>query len=117
VQFVLLASLWWLEQHHGSPTQTELAEQAGTDPMMTSQVTRKLDARGLLERRSDPADGRARRLRLTASGSAVLSGALSDVEAADEGYFAALREGRAAFLAALATLGEDGAPGGGAHGA
>ena len=40
VQFVLLASLVWLTQHGRTVTQTDLAEQAQTDPMMTSQVVR-----------------------------------------------------------------------------
>jgi DNA-binding MarR family transcriptional regulator len=106
VQFVLLASLWWLEGHDDQPpTQTRLAQQAGTDPMMTSQVTRKLEARGLLERALDPADSRARQLRLTAAGQALVARALTDVEAADDDYFAALGNGRDAFLGALGRLG------------
>ena len=88
VQFVLLASLWWLEGHGDHPaTQARLAQQAGTDPMMTSQVTRKLEARGLLKRAVDPADSRARQLRLTAT------------------YFASLGNRRSAFLEALRALG------------
>jgi DNA-binding MarR family transcriptional regulator len=105
VQFVLLASLWWLADHDDrAPTQARLAQQAGTDPMMTSQVTRKLEARGLLERALDPTDSRARRLRLTAVGRALVSRALADVEAADEEYFAALGPQREAFVRALRTL-------------
>jgi DNA-binding MarR family transcriptional regulator len=56
VQFVLLASLWWLQEHGGGPpTQAQLAEQAGTDLMTTSQVARKLADRQLLAREADPA--------------------------------------------------------------
>jgi DNA-binding MarR family transcriptional regulator len=107
VQFVLLTSLWWLADHEDRPpTQTRLAQHAGTDPMMTSQVTRKLEARGLLERALDPADSRARRLHLTAAGRAVVAQALKDVEAADEDYFAALGRQRDAFVRALGTLEE-----------
>jgi DNA-binding MarR family transcriptional regulator len=105
VQFVLLASLWWLVDHDDhSLTQAQLAQQAGTDPMMTSQVTRKLETRGLLERAQDPTDSRARRLRLTAAGRALVLRALSDVEAADEEYFAALGSQRESFIRALRTL-------------
>jgi DNA-binding MarR family transcriptional regulator len=105
VQFVLMASLWWLEDHDDQPpTQAGLAAQAGTDPMMTSQVIRKLEARGLLQRALDPTDGRARRLRLTAAGRALVARALADVEATDEDYFAAVGERRGAFLEALAAL-------------
>jgi DNA-binding MarR family transcriptional regulator len=105
VQFVLLASLWWLVDHDDhSLTQAQLAQQAGTDPMMTSQVTRKLETWGLLERAQDPTDTRARRLRLTAAGRALVTRALSDVEAADEEYFAALGSQRESFIRALRTL-------------
>jgi DNA-binding MarR family transcriptional regulator len=110
VQFVLLASLWWLQDHGSeSPSQAQLAGHAGTDPMMASQVIRKLEARGLLERDTDPADSRARRLRVTAAGAELLADALADVEAADHVYFAALGPGRGSFLAGLAALSERGA--------
>jgi DNA-binding MarR family transcriptional regulator len=106
VQFVLLASLWWLTDHGDEPpTQRELADQAGTDPMMTSQVVRKLEARGLVTRSADARDSRARRLALAAAGRRVLAGALADVEAADAAVFAALGEAdRAAFVRALGVL-------------
>src|SRR5256885_15494596 len=50
VQFVLLACLWWLEEQGCTPNQLQLARQAGTDAKMTSQVVRKLEAKGLIER-------------------------------------------------------------------
>ena len=106
VQFVLLASLWWLTEHGDRPpTQARLAQQAGTDPMMTSQVTRKLETRGLLERASDPTDSRARRLRLTAAGRALVGRALADVEAADSDFFSALGAHQDDFMQGLQTLG------------
>jgi DNA-binding MarR family transcriptional regulator len=106
VQFVLLASLWWLTDHgDGPPTQARLAEQAGTDAMMTSQVLRRLEARGLLTRALDPADSRARQLHLTSAGRGLVARALADVEAADDEYFAAVGDEREAFLEALVALG------------
>lgn len=105
VQFVLLASLWWLADHAPEPpTQARLAEQAGTDPMMTSQVLRKLEARRLLERPQDVNDSRARQVRLTAVGRALIAGALADVEAADSEFFASLGDRQGAFVEALAAL-------------
>jgi len=105
VQFVLLASLWWLSEHGDEPpTQRELAEQAGTDPMMTSQVLRRLEARALVTREADPRDSRVRRLRLTSAGSGVLALALADVEAVDGAYFASLGEDLEAFVRGLGTL-------------
>jgi DNA-binding MarR family transcriptional regulator len=87
VQFVLLASLWWLGEQGEPPTQRELAEQAGTDAMMTSQVLRKLEQQGLVDRLAHPRDTRARLLRLTSAGGERLTGALKDVEAADAAFF------------------------------
>nr|BFE55335.1 MarR family transcriptional regulator [Saccharothrix mutabilis subsp. capreolus] len=107
VQFVLLATLWWLEDGEGRPTQQRLAEQAGTDAMMTSQVVRKLAERGLVGRDVDPADSRARRLATTAAGREVLTGALADVEAADAAFFA----GRDDLVRGLVGPGSSASPG------
>ena len=49
VQFVLTAALTWLGAD-GPVTQRQLADFAGTDPMMTSQVVRVLEQRGLVVR-------------------------------------------------------------------
>jgi DNA-binding MarR family transcriptional regulator len=95
VQFVLLATAWWLGRDE-LPTQQALAEQAGTDTMMTSQVVRKLAERGLLEREDDPKDARARRIRVTKAGLKTLTPALADVEQVDEEFFARLGKGRQA---------------------
>jgi DNA-binding MarR family transcriptional regulator len=97
VQFVLLASLWWLCEQGDPPTQKELADQAGTDAMMTSQVLRKLEAAGLVERNPHPRDSRARLLAVTRQGRAKLQAALQDVEAADARFF----KDPAAVIAAL----------------
>lgn len=90
VQFVLLASAWWLTEVAGeTPTQRRLADHAGTDPMMTSQVLRALEARGLVTRGVDPDDSRARRLGVTPEGAALARRAIAVVEAADTEFFAA----------------------------
>jgi DNA-binding MarR family transcriptional regulator len=108
VQFVLLASLWWLEEHEPEPpTQARLAAQAGTDQMMTSQVLRKLEARRLLDRTSDTKDTRARRVHLTPDGRQLVAHALADVERADATYFAPLAGGQQTFLETLGALAAD----------
>jgi DNA-binding MarR family transcriptional regulator len=104
VQFVLLTTLWWLADHEEPPTQTRLAEQAATDLMMTSQVLRRLEARGLLERQPDPNDARTRRLELTTSGLALVAGALAAVEQVDREHFERLGARLPAFVGDLATL-------------
>jgi DNA-binding MarR family transcriptional regulator len=87
VQFVLLACAWWLNGHGLVPSQLQLARQAGTDVKMTSEVVRKLEAKGLLSRETDPADTRVRRLRITAAGEALARQAVDCVEAADSAFF------------------------------
>ena len=106
VQFVLLASSWWLCEHEGAPRQRDLADHAGTDPMMTSQVARTLVSKGLLVREVDPQDGRAWRLRPTKAGSALARKALAAVEDADTAYFDQVpQRSRAGLHAALKELG------------
>ena len=89
VQFVLLACAWWLGGHGQVPNQLQLARQAGTDVKMTSQVVRRLEAKGLLERQVDPDDSRARRLRLTAEGQRLARRAIAAVEETDARFFGA----------------------------
>jgi DNA-binding MarR family transcriptional regulator len=107
VQFVLLASAWWLGEHEEMPTQQRIAEHAGTDAMMTSQVLRRLAARQLISRELDDKDARARRIALTEAGRALLTGALADVEATDAEFFAALGRDGEVFQRGLAALRDD----------
>jgi DNA-binding MarR family transcriptional regulator len=103
VQFVLLASLWWLNGEGEQPTQSALAAFAGADVKMASEVLRALEARGLLERETDPRDTRARRLRATAPGGGLAKTAIGIVEAVDSEFFATVDRGVAtALLAGLA---------------
>lgn len=51
VQFVLLASAWWLGEGGGRPpSQVAIARHARTSIQMTSEILRKLEARHLLDR-------------------------------------------------------------------
>jgi DNA-binding MarR family transcriptional regulator len=88
VQFVLLASTWWLNQRGDRPNQIALAAHAGTDVKMTSQVIRSLERKGLVEREIDPADSRARRLRVTRRGARLAPRAIAAVEQVDAEFFA-----------------------------
>ena len=87
VQFVLLACAWWLGTHGQVPNQLQLARQAGTDVKMTSQVVRRLEAKGLLQRTVDPTDTRARRLRPTPAGARLARRAINAVEDVDARFF------------------------------
>ncbi|MFE9562238.1 MarR family winged helix-turn-helix transcriptional regulator [Streptomyces sp. NPDC006487] len=87
VQFVLLACTWWLNEQGERPNQQALARQAGTDVKMTSQVVRTLEQKGLLAREVDPADTRAKRLRVTTAGAELAPRAIAAVEGVDEEFF------------------------------
>ena len=87
VQFVLLACAWWFDAKGENPNQQILARQAGTDVKMTSQVLRRLEAKGLLQRHDDPHDSRAKKLTITPAGAALARRAITAVEAADAEVF------------------------------
>jgi DNA-binding MarR family transcriptional regulator len=101
VQFVLLASAWWLTEQGGVPHQQDLATHAGTDARMTSEVVRKLADKGLLGREVDPSDTRARRLRPTAAGVALATRAIQAVEDVDAAFFATESDALVPLLARL----------------
>ncbi len=106
VQFVLLATTWWLNSRGTEPNQLSLARQAGTDVKMTSEVLRKLEAKGLILRTVDAGDTRARRLRVTGRGAELAGRAVATVEAADATFFQATPD-PSALLAMLRPLAGD----------
>lgn len=88
VQFVLLASTWWLTQVAGeTPSQKRIAEHASTDTMMTSHVIRTLADKGLVERATNPEDARARVIGITPEGAEIAARAMRVVEDADRSFF------------------------------
>jgi DNA-binding MarR family transcriptional regulator len=115
VQFVVLATVWWLGKHdtndahspHGGPSQRQVADHAATDIMMTSQVLRTLEQRGLITRHLDPGDSRVRRLAITQEGTALVTKAIYLVEAADSDFFVPVHD-VGLLLDTLRQLGGDG---------
>ncbi|HET6228614.1 MAG TPA: MarR family transcriptional regulator [Longimicrobiaceae bacterium] len=104
VQLVLLASLVWMTRGGYAVTQADLARQAATDVMMTSQVLRALEMRGLLVRSPHPTDARARALRPTDEGAALATRAIPLVEHADAEFFAAAGDDLPAVIRALQAM-------------
>lgn len=92
VQYVLLAHLTWITQEEPDRqlTQSDLAAFAATDVMMTSQVLRTLEREGLVVRLSHPDDRRARIVTVTDAGARLARAATTDVERADQEFFAQL---------------------------
>ncbi|AEV87637.1 MarR family transcriptional regulator [Actinoplanes sp. SE50] len=103
VQFVLLATLTYL-QAEGPVTQKALAGQAATDPMMTSQVLRALEARALVHRPPHPDDRRARAVAVTDAGRELVNRAVVAVEECDAAFFGGLGDRLPAFTRGLLAL-------------
>ena len=110
VQFVLLASVRYLTDTATVPSQRELADHAGTDIVMTSQVLAALERRKLLRRQADSIDARIRRVVLTAEGRRLADRGLEVIEAVDERVFDAAgnRPRLVAMLRRLARRGAEG---------
>lgn len=103
VQFVLLATTWWLNSHGEDPNQLSVARHAGTDVKMTSEVLRRLEAKDLIVRTVDAADTRARKIRVTERGGELAVQAVAAVEGVDAAFFSASPD-PAALLAMLRPL-------------
>ncbi len=79
-QYSLLGSLLSMERSGVRPSQRQLADYTGLEPLYVSKLARALEAAGLLERDRDPADTRAVRLSLTARGRGVTGRAITVVQ-------------------------------------
>jgi DNA-binding MarR family transcriptional regulator len=78
-QYVLLASLYGLALSGARPSQRELADFAGLEPVYVSRLARALEASGMIERTDDPLDPRAVELALTKHGIDVVVSAIAAV--------------------------------------
>ena len=104
VQFALLASLLWLSRTQSAITQAMLARHAKLDIMMTSQVLRALEKRGLVAREAHPSDTRAKVLALTKRGRSLTWKTVPIVEQADRAFFGALGSRLGNFNGSLRSL-------------
>lgn len=98
VQYMLLESLWRFDAQGRRPSQRELADRAGTDVMMTSQVVRTLADKGLLRRTVDRRDARKRVLTLTPQGRRLTERAMEVVARADDEHFGDVGDRRALLV-------------------
>lgn len=86
VQFVLLATLTYAVGK-STFTQKQLADYVKTDAMMTSQVIRKLEKKGLVRRKVSKLDQRAFILMPTDGGIHLVNEAVQAVESVDKEFF------------------------------
>jgi MarR family transcriptional regulator, organic hydroperoxide resistance regulator len=103
-QFVVLAAAGWLTHQQESVTQTDIANHANIDKMMTSTILRGLQQKGLIIRTEHETDMRAKTVLLTNNGQTTLKRALVLVEEIDESLIAPLRQNSAAFAEHLCTI-------------
>ena len=87
-QYTLLASLYGFSRSGAQPSQRELADWTGLEPIFVSKLARALQQAGLIERTEHPADPRAVQLRLTDRGTDVARRAIAIVHAFQEEFTA-----------------------------
>jgi DNA-binding MarR family transcriptional regulator len=107
-QYALLASLSALSRTGTRPSQRELADVSGLEPMYVSKLARALERGGLVERAGNPADPRAVQLTLTDRGREVVGRAVPRVAELQDAMTAPLggtgSEAHRQLVAALRTL-------------
>lgn len=91
-QFVVLANTYWLIMHNEQVMQIDIAQHAQIDVMMTSNVIRTLEKKGILSRIENKKDARGKIVTLTEKGEAVLRKAIKEVESFDRKFFGALKD-------------------------
>lgn len=89
-QYALLAPLYGLSQSGASPSQRELADFSGLEPMYVSKLVRVAERDGLVERATNVADPRAVALTLTDRGIETVIAAIAVVRALHEQIIAPL---------------------------
>jgi DNA-binding MarR family transcriptional regulator len=85
-QYTLLASLYGCSRRGTQPSQRELADWTGLDPIFVSKLARALEHAVLIERTEHPADTRAVQLRITDRGTAIAERAIAIVNALQEEF-------------------------------
>jgi DNA-binding MarR family transcriptional regulator len=89
-QYALLAPLLGMEAAGGRPSQRQLADFTGLEPLYVSKLARSLEQAGLIERTGHPVDSRAVQLSLTDAGRDVVSQATQKVQELQEALAAPL---------------------------
>lgn len=87
-QYTVLASLYGFSRTGAQPSQRELADWTGLEPIFVSKLARALEQAGLIERTEHPADTRAVQIRLTDDGTDVAQRAIAIVQRFQEEFTA-----------------------------
>jgi DNA-binding MarR family transcriptional regulator len=86
-QFRLLSAAAWLTARTNGVRQSDVASHAHMDTVMTSEVLRALETRGLISRTAHPTDRRARAIVVTETGGALAERASRLVDAVEDRFF------------------------------
>jgi MarR family transcriptional regulator, organic hydroperoxide resistance regulator len=89
-QYSVLASLLGMSRAGQSPSQRQLADHTGLEPLYVSKLACALQAAGLIDRTADPADSRAVQLTITERGADVADQAIATVHALHDQLLAPL---------------------------
>jgi len=107
-QYSVLASLFGMARAGRKPSQRELADQTGLEPIYISKLVRALERDGFLARSEHPADPRAMQLTMTRTGRATAERAIAIVRDLQEQHTSALGGTNSArtktFMKTLQTL-------------
>ena len=104
VQFVLLTSTVWLNDHEMETTQVAISKFAHADVMMVSQVLRSLEEKGLILRLQNSVDTRAHMISPTEKGRDLIGKAIKIVEDTDSAFFTMLDNNVGEFTEMLRKL-------------
>lgn len=90
-QFVILAITLWFDEQGAVVTQALIVSQSKLDKMTVSKSLKKLAADGLVKRREDEQDSRAKSVMLTKNGLQLITKLVPIVERIDERFFSSLK--------------------------
>lgn len=89
-QYVLMASIHWLQLQKQEVTQIVLSSHTKIDPMTTSTVLRTLEKKEYIKRKEHKTDTRAKTIQLTKKGTEIIKLAIVAVENFDNDFFSKL---------------------------
>lgn len=88
--FVVMATTLWFQERKQLVTQVMIAKLTKLDKMSVSKGLKSLVARGLVKREEDQTDTRAKTVKLSHKGKALISKLIPIVEKNDKKFFSAL---------------------------
>ncbi|MCC6768962.1 MAG: MarR family transcriptional regulator [Bacteroidia bacterium] len=103
-QFLLLASLDFLSTQKNLVSQQDIAKHCRIDKMMTSKILRILQKKGLIQRRKNKMDSRAKTLALSESGVEVVGKAYKIIGKTDDDFLSPLGLNSMNFTADIRSL-------------